>query len=189
MEIINPGQVLVDVSRILDKLNIPYLVTGGIAVLLWGRPRFTADIDLVVELPANKADALKTALLELSKGGYVDKEAVLDAIQQKGEFNFIDGDTGMKVDFWISKEDAFNKSRMNRRVPKSIMEQVIFFSSPEDLILSKLQWYAESRSTRHTEDIQSILSVSGNILDKEYVKLWIEKLGLTDIAREVNGIL
>jgi hypothetical protein len=186
MEITNPGQVLIGVSRILDKLNIPYLVTGGVAVLLWGRPRFTADIDLVVELPAKKADALKIALLELSKGGYVDKEAVLDAIQHKGEFNFIDGETGMKVDFWISKEDAFNKSRMDRRIPKTIMERIIFFSSPEDLIISKLQWYAKSRSSRHTEDIQSILSVSGNILDRQYIKLWVEKLSLTDEAREIN---
>lgn len=186
MEITNPGQVLIGVSRILDKLNIPYLVTGGVAVLLWGRPRFTADIDLVVELPAIKADALKVALLELSEGGYVDKEAMLDAIQHKGEFNFIDGETGIKVDFWISKEDAFNKSRMGRRIPKTIMEQVIFFSSPEDLILSKLQWRAKSRSTRHTEDIQSILSVSGNILDNEYIRLWIKKLGLTGAAREIN---
>ncbi len=46
----DPRQLLVSITKTLKYLNIPYLVTGGIAVLVWGRPRFTADIDIVVEL-------------------------------------------------------------------------------------------------------------------------------------------
>jgi hypothetical protein len=42
-----PRELLIEIAKILDKLKIPYLVTGGIAVLIWGRPRFTADIDII----------------------------------------------------------------------------------------------------------------------------------------------
>jgi len=43
-------ELLVKIAKILDKLKIPYLVTGGIGVLIWGKSRFTADIDIVIHL-------------------------------------------------------------------------------------------------------------------------------------------
>ena len=49
----DPKHLLVSIARILDDLKIPYLITGGIAVLVWGRPRFTADIDVVIEVQKN----------------------------------------------------------------------------------------------------------------------------------------
>ena len=49
-EIINPGKLLVKVAPILDQLCIAYFVTGGFAVSVWGRPRATFDVDIVVQL-------------------------------------------------------------------------------------------------------------------------------------------
>jgi Na+/glutamate symporter len=46
MELNDPSDLLVKAVQILDQLQIPYAVTGGFAVLVWGRPRFTADIDM-----------------------------------------------------------------------------------------------------------------------------------------------
>ena len=184
METPDVRKLLVGIACILDKLGVPYLITGGMAVVMWGRPRFTADIDIVVELPTEKSHLLERALRELSKNGYVDRAAIEEAIGRKGEFNFIDGATGVKVDFWISTGDAFDISRLARRVAKNILEQKICFSSPEDLILVKLRWFAESRSTRHIEDIRSILAVSGHELDRGYLQGWVEKLGLKNILQE-----
>ena len=42
--------LLIKITGILDKLKIPYIITGGMAVSVWGRTRYTADIDIVVEL-------------------------------------------------------------------------------------------------------------------------------------------
>jgi hypothetical protein len=43
----------------LDRASVRYLVVGGVAVVLHGHPRFTADLDLVLALdPANLARAL-----------------------------------------------------------------------------------------------------------------------------------
>ena len=46
----DPRHLLIRIVEILNKLEIPYIVTGGIAVLIWGRPRFTANIDIVIQL-------------------------------------------------------------------------------------------------------------------------------------------
>jgi hypothetical protein len=94
----DPRSLLVNIAKILKELKIPYIITGGMAVLVWGRPRFTADIDIVVELGQDKIDKLEKALLSLSGVGYFDKKIVQEAIDSKGEFNFIDGDTGVKAD-------------------------------------------------------------------------------------------
>jgi hypothetical protein len=184
MENIDPRKLLVEVTSILDKNRIPYLITGGMAVFVWGRPRFTADIDLVVELSIDKLDVLEKALKSLDEAGYVDGDVMREALTRHGEFSFIDGKTGMKVDFWISTGDAFDSSRIKRRVAKKIIGHDVYFSTPEDLILSKLRWWRDTGSSRHKEDIVSIISISGNDLDREYLDKWAGKLGQKDLLDE-----
>ncbi|MBI3018603.1 MAG: hypothetical protein HYY61_01745, partial [Deltaproteobacteria bacterium] len=99
----DPKDLLLRIVGILEKLNIPYFVTGGIAVLIWGRPRFTADIDVVIEVHEKALPQLQSALKNLSSFGYIELDAMKDALHQNSEFNYIDGNTGMKVDFWILK--------------------------------------------------------------------------------------
>ncbi|TAL20457.1 hypothetical protein EPN90_01010 [Patescibacteria group bacterium] len=186
MEQSDPRKLLIEVVAILDKLRIPYLITGGMAVFVWGRPRFTADIDIVIEVSPQKAGDLEQAFKAIGEGGYVDREMIQEAITRRGEFNFIDGITGVKVDFWISTGDSFDVSRLKRRVAKKILGRDVYFSTPEDLILSKLRWYAESRSARHLEDIQSILALSKEDLDADYLKKWLEKLGYVRLWNEAG---
>lgn len=40
--------LLLEVSQVLERLRIPYFVTGSIATIFYGEPRFTNDIDIVV---------------------------------------------------------------------------------------------------------------------------------------------
>lgn len=176
--------LLMEVVGILGDLKIPYLITGGMAVLVWGRPRFTADIDIVVELKMSDIDKLITALRSLSKAGYIDKNMMIEALNNYGEFNFIDGNTGIKIDFWILKENSFDLSRLKRRVKKKVFNNEVYFSSPEDLILSKLEWFLESESSRHTEDIESIFKISGENLDLEYLKKWARKMKTWEILQK-----
>lgn len=166
----DPRELLANIVKILKSLKIPYIVTGGIAVLVWGRPRFTADIDIVIELGVKKIDQLEEALRAIGKAGYVDHDAILDAVARCGEFNFIDGETGVKVDFWILKHDEFDASRLRRKRIKKIGGNAVAFSSPEDLILVKLGWLAASDSSKQAEDIESILKISGEKLDMRYLQ-------------------
>jgi hypothetical protein len=41
--------------RPLNQLRIPYLITGGVASVIYGEPRFTRDIDLVLQLQPRDA--------------------------------------------------------------------------------------------------------------------------------------
>lgn len=165
--------LLIKIAEILERLNIHYLVTGGVAVSVWGRTRHTADIDIIIELQEKDIDRLSEELLLIDKVVYVDKDMIRDALKRKSEFNLIDPSSGVKVDFWIMEDTAFARSELERAVKKEIDDQKISFISPEDLILSKLLWHKESESTRHLEDIGSIFKISK--IDLEYIKDWAGK--------------
>lgn len=182
----DPRELLVAIAEILHELHIPYLVSGGMAVFVWGRPRFTADIDIVVELTRAHLPKLQRALAALSLPGYVDREMMEEAWKRKGEFNFVDGTTGVKVDFWLLKDTPFDRSRLARAVEKEILGRTVRFTSPEDLILIKLQWYAITPSSRQLEDVASILKVSRETLDHSYLDVWAKKLAVADFLNEAK---
>ena len=184
MEIVSPEKLLLKVVMVLDKLKIDYLITGSFAVSVWGRPRATFDIDIVVKLIEPKIAPLAKLLKEISKEGYIDENTAKEAAGGKGEFNFIDPDTGLKVDFWVEKDDLETKAQFNRRIVKKINNKKVYFISPEDLILNKLKWYKQTESSRHLEDIGSIFKISGKKLDKKYLRQNAEKLGFLKIINK-----
>jgi len=172
-----PEQLLCKIAKILQDFKIPYAVTGGFAVIIWGKPRTTADIDIIVELVPQNIKPLAKALLSIDKDVYVSEEAMQEALERKGEFNFIHPQTGLKVDFWMrnSKADIYGKLKLERARVRKIDNQKVFFVSSEDLILSKLIWYKESESAKHLEDVKTVLDIQKSKIDLNYIKNWAKK--------------
>lgn len=176
MEEIDPRHLLIKVAEILDRLDIPYAITGGMAVFVWARPRFTADIDIVVLLKPEHIRELVEVLRGLSEASYVDSHMIREAIERHGEFNFIDGATGMKVDFWPIGGRPFDEAQLKRRIAKTILGHEVDFVSPEDLILAKLLWYKEGKSSKQSEDIASVMEIQQH-LDRKYLEKWAKIQG------------
>lgn len=171
-------QFIVGVSSVLDQLKIDYIITGGIAVSVWGKPRYTADIDIVVEI--DSVESVRDLIFKLKKTfpkSYPDVEMAIDAFKRKSEFNVIESEYGIKADFFISDKTEHKKLEMKRGRLKKLDGKMIRFVSPEDLIINKLIWFKEGQSTRQLEDIKSVLETQKK-LDQQYLTLWINKLGL-----------
>ncbi len=162
--------LLARVAKILDDNKIPYLITGGYAVSVWGRARATFDIDIVIHLVEAKIKSVHGALRKLSKAGYIDEEVMTDAVRQRGEFNYIYPDLGIKVDFFV-KDDSTSRLELERVVSFDVAGYPVNFISPEDLILSKLRWHQQGESTRQLEDVASVI-VRQKKLDWKYLKKW-----------------
>ena len=182
-----PEQLLCKIAEILETFKISYAVTGGFAVAIWGKPRFTANIDIIIELVPKNIKPLAKTLLSIDKAAYVSEEAMRDALEHKGEFNFIHPNTNLKIDFWVrgSKADIYGKLKFERARIKKINNQEIYFISPEDLILSKLVWAKESESTRHLEDVKTILDVQKSKLDLDYIKKWAIQQSTIETLEEI----
>ena len=176
---IDPRKLLVKIVSILDELKIDYFITGGMAVAVWGRPRSTADIDAVIKIVEPQITALINSLKKISKTAYIDEEIVRKAVRNGKEFNFIDPETGMKVDFWPVKSGE-SRIEFGRRVPQKILGRKAFFISPEDLILNKLLWYQKGGSDRHLEDAEFILKIQRK-LDLKYLKKMTSAQGILEL--------
>ncbi|KKW20785.1 MAG: hypothetical protein UY64_C0037G0001 [Parcubacteria group bacterium GW2011_GWA1_51_12] len=177
-------KLLADIAAILHRLQIPYLITGGVAVVVWGRPRFTADIDLVVEIAPRKLAPLASALRAIDKDVYLDERMMQKALETQGEFNFIHPASGLKVDFWVLTRSMFDKERMRRRVRRRFIGSNIYLSSPEDLILIKLLWYKKTESTRQLEDIESVIQIQKK-LNWRYMWKWAKLQGTYHILKQL----
>ena len=164
-------KLLRKVAEILEQLRIPYAVTGGYAVSVWGKPRSTLDVDVIIELFEPQIEKLTSALRRISKMSYVDEHMVRWAFERKGEFNFIHIESGIKVDFWISKGDEFSRGELRRRISKVIAGQRVCFVSPEDLILNKLRWHKESGSELQLRDVEVVMKFQKK-LDKKHLIKW-----------------
>ncbi|MCX6809975.1 MAG: nucleotidyl transferase AbiEii/AbiGii toxin family protein [Candidatus Berkelbacteria bacterium] len=170
-----PTDLLNKIAEILNNLRIDFFVSGGFAVSVWGKPRFTADIDLVIHLEEKNIDQLAGKLKSEFPDAYIDPLQMRDALKNNGEFNIIEPNIGMKIDFWIVYNKDYDKLRLRRSIKKDIGREVRFIS-PEDLIISKLQWMQKDNSSRHADDIKSILEISK--VDNDYINEWVKKLGL-----------
>ena len=168
------------VKKRLDKANIPYMVSGGIAVSFWGFPRTTHDIDIVIEAREKDKDKIMKIF---EKDFYISDEAVEEAIKNQFTFNIIDNKSGLKIDFWLIKKDAFGKSEFSRKIKKKIYGEDIYMISPEDLVLCKLMGFKETKSDRRLQDAKSILQTSK--VNLKYIKLWAEKQGTIEILNSL----
>src|ERR1019366_4586308 len=135
-----PSDLLRKLATELERLGIEYLVTGSIATITYGEPRFTNDIDVVVELRLDHVDAFCSAFP--SPEFYCSKDAAVHAIREHFQFNILHPASGLKIDVIVPADSEFNRSRFSRRLRMpGGMDFDVWLSSPEDVIVKKMEFY------------------------------------------------
>lgn len=171
---------LAKLGGILQQIQKEYFVTGGFALSIWGAPRSTLDVDVVIALKESDISIFVKAIRTLGEQVYVDEQMIIQEVHRQGEFNIIDP-SGLKVDFFVMKDDAFSKMQNQRKRVTDIADQKVFFISPEDLILSKLRWAKTSRSERQIRDVESVCTGMKDELDWNYLREWARKIDVNDL--------
>ena len=171
------------VLEVMHDIRVPAFVGGSLASTVFGTPRSTIDADLVAHLlPVHVMSFIE----KLGTDFYTDEHAIRSAIEQQGCFNVIHLESMMKVDVFIAKDRAFDRNQLARIVRKNIhpnSDTTIPFSSPEDVILAKLEWYrlGNEISERQWLDVIGIIKVMDRDLDFNYLKSWAQKLDISDL--------
>lgn len=179
-----PSELLRIVVGALERLELPYLVTGSMATIFYGEPRYTNDIDVVVQLPNHKVNALCRAFQPPDY--YVSDEAARMAVEQGGQFNIIHSSSGLKVDVFVARNDAFDKSRFARATRIRPADDFdASFASTEDVIIKKMEYFREGGSEKHLRDITGVLRVSGEQIDHAYIANWASRLGLEAVWKAI----
>jgi len=167
------------IGRVVQALSaaaVPYMLTGSFASTFHGAPRTTQDVDIVIAPTLGSLNQLLTQFP--SDSYYVSREAALQAYGAEGMFNLIDFASGWKVDFIIRKARPFSLEEFDRRRRVDLLGIALFIASPEDVIVSKLEWSKLSESDRQIQDVVGILRTQGESLDFSYLEQWIEQLDL-----------
>ncbi|SRR5579884_621626 len=180
---INEQDVLKIVVKKLESIGIQYMVTGSVAANFYSTPRMTRDTDIVIEIEEQDAERLFSLF---SDDFYVDLEMIKDAIRRKGIFNIIHRDGIVKIDFIIRKESEYRKLEFERRRNIPFEGLSINVVSPEDLILSKLDWARDSLSEMQIRDVKNLIKTVPD-LDRQYIERWVKKLGLNEIYRKATS--
>lgn len=173
-------ELLRHVVRACETVGLRYFVTGSMATIFYGEPRFTNDIDVVVDLPLEVVPAF---LAEFpAPDFYLSEESVRRAIRRKSQFNVVHPTSGLKVDVMIPAGDAFDRSRFSRtRTLHPAPDLAAVFASPEDVIVKKMAYYREGGSEKHLRDIAGVLEMGGSDVDRGYIAEWAERLGLQEV--------
>ena len=179
------SELLLLLCKHLNKLGVRYLVTGSQATIAFGEPRFTIDIDVVVELDQHTLDAFCNGFSE--EEFYLSRDAARQAVADQGMFNVIHPESGLKIDVIIPESTPFDQLRLSRGVRIPLADDCdAIFTSPEDIILKKMEWHQMGGGERHLSDIQGILKIHGSKLDCDYITQQATQLNLQDLWQSIS---
>ncbi len=163
----------------LETAGFNYMITGSVASSIYGEPRNTLDIDLVVLLAQSQIQQLPALFPD--DDFYLPPSEVISIESQRearGHFNIIHHHTGLKADIYLSRDHPSLPWALKntRRVQTPACE--ITIAPPEYVILHKLGFYKESQHQRHIRDIAGMIEQQD--LDDAYLTQQIKSLNLTD---------
>jgi hypothetical protein len=182
--LMEPSELLQRLIGVLDGMKIAYRVVGSVASTTYGEPRFTNDIDVVVDLHLEDAD--RFCGFFPAEEFYCYRDAVIEAIRQRRQFNIIHYESGIKVDVFIPEPGFSGEALLARGRRVTLLPGFdAWFASPEDVILKKLEYYREGGSEKHISDIAGILKVQQEQIDRDYLVATAQRLGLEETWLDV----
>lgn len=179
----DPGEIdaaLRPVVEALERMGVPYMVVGSVASSMHGVPRMTLDADLVAQVEGRHARALVEALGE---GYYADENMIRGAVQRRSSFNLIHQRSMVKIDVFVARARPYDSNALEHRRRGMIGSLEVFVAAPEDVLLSKLEWYEGGGrvSERQWSDVLGLLRIHRGVIDLAYLRRWAKEIGVGDL--------
>ncbi|HYC88941.1 MAG TPA: nucleotidyltransferase [Thermoanaerobaculia bacterium] len=182
------GAFLRQITTALEMHGVPYMLTGSLASSMYGIPRATNDIDIVI---APTRDQLLNVVQMFQRVGLtVHPESALNAYRNRTQFNVIDFPKSFKVDLILRQDREFSVREFERRETHEVDGMRLTLATPEDVLIAKLEWAKMGDSERQLQDAAGIIKMQHTTLDFRYVEEWVETLQLHSqwaAVRELAG--
>lgn len=158
-------RILARLGATLDESNLPYMIIGGQAVLLYGEPRLTRDIDITLGVGIDHLDALLQVISQIPLTALPENVAAF--VKQTMVLPAIDESTGIRVDF-IFSFTPYESQAITRANRIKILGQDVSFARVEDLIIHKIF----AGRPRDMEDVR-IMLLKNQEIDARYIETWL----------------
>jgi hypothetical protein len=157
------------------------MVSGSVAVIVYGEPRLTHDVDLVAVLdPQHIARLPDVFPLEEFYCPPVEEIRLEAEREQRGHFNLIHHETGFKADVYLAGRDPLHTWALARTRRIEVDGEPIVLAPPEYVIVRKLEFFREGGSEKHLRDIRSILATSPDLIQLSELEELIRVRGLQE---------
>jgi len=151
----------------LRKGSIPYMVIGGQAVLLYGEPRLTRDIDITLGVGVRELNKLKETISSLGLKILVERDE--EFVEKNMVLPTLDEKSGIRVDFIFSFSPS-ERQAIERAKDIKLGRSLVRFASLEDVVIHKVI----AGRARDLEDIKSIL-LKNQKYDSDYIEKWLKE--------------
>jgi len=172
-------ELIKKIAQCLDEDNIPYMIIGGQAVLLYGTPRLTRDIDITLGVDTDKFLLVENICRKL--GLKILPEDPEDFARETKVLPAEEAKLRIRVDFIFSFTE-YETQAMNRTKKVIMDDYPVKFASCEDVIVHKM---IAGRAI-DVEDIKSILIKNKDSIDLKYIGGWLSEFSKIP---EQKGIL
>ena len=168
--------------RKFNQLGLDYMVTGSIASILYGEPRVTHDVDLVVVLRDRVSARALIGAFPLNEF-YCPPEEVIFQEQlrsQRGHFNIIHHESGFKADVYLAGRDPLHAWALKERIQLDVSKVAVWVAPIEYVILRKLEYFREGGSEKHLRDVAAMRDTSGDKIRRTVLETWMDRLNLRE---------
>ncbi|MEX2261704.1 MAG: nucleotidyl transferase AbiEii/AbiGii toxin family protein [Bryobacteraceae bacterium] len=171
---------LLEVASLIERLSIPYMLIGGLAVAAWGEPRATLDVDLSLWVEPDRLDQTVTDLsmalrpLPQNPTNFVRSSRVLPVL----------ANSGVRIDL-VFASLPMEADLINRAKPIEVAGKVIPVASVEDIIWMKLI----SERKKDLEDAQGLLRRHRHSVDRKYLESRLSELAEALARPDVLDVL
>ena len=179
----------VDFCQRLNDLPVNYMVTGSVGAMIYGEPRLTHDLDVVVDLHEDESERFSSAFEK--DAFYVPPLEVIQtelSRSSRGHVNIISFISGYKLDVYFPGSDQLIRWGLEKTESIPYNDSTIRVAPPEYVILQKLRFYQEGGSEKHRKDILAMISTSGERINQQEILRWCKTLGLSEVWASIVTI-
>jgi hypothetical protein len=163
----------------LNELAIPYMATGAVAAIVYGEPRLTLDLDLVLALSAGNVAGFAAAFP--ADEFYVPPVETIAREAQRpehGHFNLLHLSSGLRADIYLASNDPLDTWGLAHRRHESVGSEPVWMAPAEYVIVRKLEYFRQGGSTKHVSDIQAMLRIRPDLVDLPTLARFVRERGL-----------
>ena len=172
-------QLLAKIANAFDRLRIGYMVIGGQAVLLYGEPRLTKDIDITLGVGVEGFTQITDLVRELSLKILVDNPEAF--VHKTMVLPVIEDASGIRVDF-IFSHSPYEQQAITRTREVQLGATAVKFASLEDVVIHKII----AGRGRDIDDVKAILLKNPDY-DTAYITQWLKEFDQS-LQEDFSGV-
>lgn len=168
----------------LSLAGVEHMVVGSFSSNLYGVTRSTKDLDIVVSWGDR---SIHDVMAKLGPEFRLDPQMSFEMVTSTVRHIIEVADSRFVVELFQLSDDEHDLERFRRRKSLPLADQMTAVATPEDVIITKLNWYSRQGRQRDYDDAANVIAVQGSSLDLAYIWSWCDRHGTREVFEQIRA--